>query len=126
MSATVEIVNTGNVRLSGHVEVTVSGPFGMLARSVRGASVDDLLPGQSLRDDLVVDGVWPSGRLEVEVRFVTTGSVGQELTTDDVDGPVATATVWAIPWLALLFVIAAVVVAVVVLRRRRKREPPVR
>jgi hypothetical protein len=82
--------------------------------------VEDLLPGQALSDEVVVEGVWPLVRLDVEARFVPTGSVGQTLDGLTMDDPSASASVWALPWLLVVVVVAGV--GSIVLRWLRRRE----
>jgi hypothetical protein len=58
--------NPGNIRLQSHPTITVSGPFGELAK-VTPKDLPELLPGQSGTFVAMVESVFPSGPLTVTV-----------------------------------------------------------
>ncbi|MDG4772880.1 DUF916 domain-containing protein [Solwaraspora sp. WMMD792] len=114
--------NTGNVRLTGRPELTVAGPFGLAGRSVTGDPLPEILPGDSFRTTIRVDGVPPMFRLGARL------TVAPVAVTDEVLDP-APATVtresglWAVPWpqLVILLVIGLAGWLITARRRRARR-----
>ncbi|MFY1698194.1 WxL protein peptidoglycan domain-containing protein [Solwaraspora sp. WMMA2101] len=114
--------NTGNVRLAGRPELTVTGPFGLAGRSVAADPLPEILPGDSFRTTIRVDGVPPMFRLGARLTLAPTA------VTDEVLDP-APATVtrevglWAVPWphLVILLVIGLAGWLAVARRRRARR-----
>ncbi|WP_144679407.1 DUF916 domain-containing protein [Cellulosimicrobium sp. TH-20] len=124
-TVTFTVTNEGNARVAPATAVRVSGPFGLGATSATDVDVPELLPGSSVERTVEVDGVWPLGR---EVATLTVGGEVVPLpgTVPDpevvVPGVVATATTWAVPWVALgLLVLVALLVVWRVRARRRAR-----
>jgi len=110
--------NTGNLRLSGAVAVTVTGPFGLAERTVRGEPIEDLLPGHATTGEVRLPGVVALGRHRVTVTVTPTASADQAVTGSV---PVATrsTTLWLVP--VLIPVVAAILVGVTFRRYRRRR-----
>ena len=118
MTVTYTLTNTGNIRLGVEPAARVSSLFGLLAQSADGARVDELLPGSSVEQSIVVDDVWPLVLDSVTVSAPAVAAIGRD------DPGIATATgsafVWAIPW-ALLAILVLLVGGWLLLRRRRSR-----
>jgi hypothetical protein len=117
MSVTYTVHNTGNVTLGAVVDVTVAGLLGATAKGREG-SVGILLPGNEVRQTVVVPGVWPQFRESIKVvahpRLTSSGSA-----PGLVDASAETSVV-VVPWgLLLLVVLAGIVGLTVWLVRRR-------
>jgi hypothetical protein len=65
VAVTYTVSNTGNLRMGFKPSITVTGPWGVGARTVRDESVAELLPGNFRTFHTIVHGVWPMGRLNV-------------------------------------------------------------
>ncbi|MBI1378683.1 MAG: DUF916 domain-containing protein [Frankiales bacterium] len=125
MSVTYTVRNTGNVKLGAVVDTTVAGLLGATAKGPEG-SVGILLPGNEVRQTVVVPGVWPQFRESVKVvahpRLTSTDSAPG---LSDASGETS---VLAVPWsllLLLLLVLAGIVgLAVWLVRRRGGGGPP--
>lgn len=118
---TYRVRNTGNVRVVARPTVAAGGPFAWRARSIDGAALPELLPGESFSVTTELPGVVPAFWLRGELSVVATspelrgGASAPLLARAN-----GSATFWAVPWSALaIVVIVALVVAVVVWRRRR-------
>ncbi|WP_454042401.1 WxL protein peptidoglycan domain-containing protein [Cellulosimicrobium sp. Marseille-Q8652] len=114
--------NEGNTRVAPATSVRVTGPFGLAGGSAASVDAPELLPGSSVERTVEVDGVRPL------VRLGATLTVGGEVvplpgTVPDpevvVPGVTASASTWAVPWVALGLVV--LVVALVVWRVRARR-----
>lgn len=124
VATTFDMVNDGNTRLSVSGTVSAAGS----SRAFGSHESDDrveLLPGDARTISVVLDDVWPTVRVPVDVRtHVETASADGEwstLATSPVSGSTST---WAIPWsqLAVLAGLALIVGAFGVQRgRHRKR-----
>ncbi|QOC92502.1 WxL protein peptidoglycan domain-containing protein [Micromonospora craniellae] len=122
VTAEVTVRNTGNVRLTGQPELTVTGPFGLAGRVETGERLPEILPGDSYRTSIRLDGVPPLFRLQATL------TVAPEAVTDEVLDP-APRTVthrvglWAPPWphLVILLLLGAAIWLTVVRRRHRQR-----
>jgi hypothetical protein len=53
------VKNTGNLRVDVHQKVTITGPFGIKLGTIQGPSIANVLPGQSVQEQLHQDGVAP-------------------------------------------------------------------
>ena len=115
------VVNVGNVRLAGHQQVTVEGPFGWVLKRRAQADVPELLPGGSVSGQLHLNGVLPTVRVSSVVSVHPFSKQG----TLRPPPPTATAssTVWAIPWLLLLVLALVIGWGIHRYRRRRSRRP---
>jgi hypothetical protein len=117
------VSNTGNVNLSlVDQSVSVSGLFGSKWR-VGLPTIPLLLPGSSVPESVVVNGVWPEFLLHV-----TETADPRTLPGSTVPGLAAvtsTTSVWAIPWV-LLVIIVLIALALFLLLRARSRRRAVR
>ncbi|WP_438352662.1 WxL protein peptidoglycan domain-containing protein [Microbacterium sp. CJ88] len=118
--------NTGNVRLSADQAVHLAGPFGMLG--VDASSMDaapELLPGETWRTTVTVEGVFPAFALWATASLVPHAASDLVAAGSPADYPVieGSAVTAAVPWalLVVLLLVAAAVVGVVLLTRRRRR-----
>lgn len=109
------LTNTGNVRTLGHETVTVSGPAGLGAVEAR-VIVDELMPGNSLSREVVLDGVWPLVRLTAQVDVAPEAVAGEVAPVVGSSG-----TGWSVPWVQLAILLVLLVVAVWIGLRRASR-----
>jgi hypothetical protein len=116
---TYRVTNSGNTVWSGVPTVTVSGPFGLLSRSVVEAPVERLLPGSSVERTVAVSGVASLVVLEAEAVVVPAAEVA-----DPFDAATGSAYFWAVPWLWAV-IIAAIWVGRWLWKRRSKRGGPI-
>lgn len=118
-TVTYTLHNTGNVVVSAQAAASVTGPFGTLRASGRAAAPPQLLPGESWQVRVPVHDVAPSVRLSATASVVplVTDASGS---TSPLPTVTATAHGWAVPWTALVVLLALVAAVVLVLRRRRR------
>jgi hypothetical protein len=104
VSVSYVVRNTGNVNLSGHQKVTVSGMFG--AKHIAVADVPLLLPGESAPVRVSVGNVWPQVIVKGAVHVTPIAQPGE------LDPPLVTSsastTVWAVPWSLMVIVVVLV------------------
>lgn len=100
------LTNTGNVRTLGHETVTVSGPAGLGSVEAT-VIVDELMPGNALSREVVLDGIWPLVRLTAQVDVAPEAVAGEVAPVVGASG-----TAWSVPWVqsAILLVLVAVAV----------------
>lgn len=111
--------NRGNVRLAVAPSVSVAGPFGLLTRGATGTTVDELLPGGTVRMSTTVPGVWALVRHDVRVDAVASAARGG---ADPGLGTVTgRAVLWAVPWFAIGVLVLLVLLVVLARLRRRRR-----
>jgi MYXO-CTERM domain-containing protein len=120
MTVNYSVRNVGNVRLAAHQSVEVSAPFGITLKTVHLPNLPELLPGAKVTRVATVNGVLPLLRLTTTVRLVPYSTSGKIPTPDPVSG---SSSVWAIPWLWLLALLA--VGLYVWWRRSRRPAAPV-
>lgn len=121
-TVTYTVTNTGNVRLTGTQQVTVTGLFGWGSRTVKLTDLPEILPGQSITIAGEVDGVWPLLRMSTDVSLQPANP--PPFANDPSPSPAsARVTVWAMPWpeLALLALLGLGVGAKIWQRRRARR-----
>jgi hypothetical protein len=101
--------NTGNVRLSGSQEVTITGLFGIPLATVHPATLQQILPGDSVRIVAHLTGVFPAGPLDLHVKVTPTEVPGSPHLTVPMAAGAYSVSMWATPWsqLALLILLAA-------------------
>jgi hypothetical protein len=115
------IRNSGNAIVTAQQAASVSGPFGSFR--VRAAAVDDspeLLPGDSWKVEVPVDGVLPTVRVAATVTLtpIVTDASG---TITPLPAVESTTHAWAMPWSALVLLLLLVALAVLAVRARRRR-----
>lgn len=116
VTATYRIRNTGNVRLTGRPELTVSGLFGLGRRTAATEQLPEILPGGEITTTVRAGGVWPLVRLSADLQLVP-----EPINAPGADAPTTTdhTSLWALPWPQLaVIVLAAALVWLAVLRRR--------
>ncbi|HEY3608834.1 MAG TPA: DUF916 domain-containing protein [Pseudonocardiaceae bacterium] len=115
--------NTGNVRLSGNQEVTVTGLFGIPLATVHPASLPQVLPGDSVRVVAHLSGVFPAGPLDVRVKVTPVEVPGSPHLTVPPAAGAYSVSIWATPWaqLALLILLVAAAFGVRWWLRGRRR-----
>jgi hypothetical protein len=119
-TATFTVTNPGNIRLSSHATMSISGPFGNTIATLKPVDLPEILPGQKATFTAKFPKVFPEVALTVHIELTPFPDplqpVGQV-----VPGTSGSGYAWAIPWILLLIVL--VVVAIVAglwwLRRRR-------
>jgi len=117
LSVRYTLTNSGNVRVGVDPSVRAGGPFGLLARTVSGPTIDELLPGASVDQTVEVPNVWPLVLDSVVVSATAVAAPGRD------DPGIGTVTgsghAWAVPW-ALLAIVLLLVGGWLLLRRRRR------
>ncbi|SNY65426.1 WxL protein peptidoglycan domain-containing protein [Paractinoplanes atraurantiacus] len=116
------IHNVGNAVETAQQGVQITGPFGLFkAETTKIADPPELLPGESWKVSVPVEGVTAAILLDATVTLVPqlTDASGS---TSSLDKVTATAHGWAWPWtlLALVVALIALIVAAVVLTRRNR------
>ena len=118
VTATVQLENTGNTRLS--ITGSASAGTGTAVFPTDGEPIGDLLPGDVRRITVPIDGAWPSVLLRGELDPQAAALDGTSPTAE----PAAISfRTWAVPWPQLIVLIALVllVLAVIDTRRRGRR-----
>lgn len=118
---TYTINNTGNAILSAQQAASVSGPFGWLrTKAGKSAAPQQLLPGESWKMSVRVEGVTPAVRLAATATLtpLITDASGS---TTSLEPVVATTHGWAIPWTLWLLVVALIAVVAGAIRVTRHR-----
>ncbi|BCB84701.1 hypothetical protein Psuf_020140 [Phytohabitans suffuscus] len=100
--------NTGNVRLSGTQAVSVTSPLGTEAVTTP-ATLEQLLPGDSVRVTARLAGVLPAGPLKAHVTVTPVQVPTAPAVPEPLQPSAQTVGLWATPWpqLVLLLVLAA-------------------
>lgn len=119
-SVTYTVRNTGNVRLQGRQQVTVSTPWGSTVDAKVNGELPELLPGNAIQLTAEVASVLPAGWLTAKVALEPAVAPGdQKLRVADV---AATSTFAAVPWVPLAVLLS--LIGLVVFRRYRRRKRP--
>lgn len=100
--------NAGNTVQSPRARVELMTALGTASR--RTFTINQLLPGNSLRYSLDFPGISVFGHLRAEVQIRGARA-----------GATASASVWSVPWALIVVIVVGLVVLVVVLVRRRRR-----
>ncbi|WP_018684228.1 WxL protein peptidoglycan domain-containing protein [Actinokineospora enzanensis] len=111
--------NIGNVRLGGRQRVTVETPWGSGTSADNLKDLPELLPGNSIRQHVVIPGVLPAGWLDGLVHIEPVAPPGPQPQAQTVE---ASVTVLAVPWLVLIILLLVVALTVFLLWRRRRRK----
>ena len=117
---TFEVTNEGNTRVS--IAGGASAGTGAAAFPAEGERLGELLPGDTRRVSVAVDGVWPTLRLPGRLQ-VAPGVAALDGTTAEAEPVEVTFVTWAPPWPQLLVLIglALLVYAVIGGRRHGRR-----
>ena len=123
MRVSYTLTNSGNLRIGVAPTVQASGPFGALARSADGVTIDELLPGASVEQVVTVPGVAPLLLDSVSVSATALAVPGRD--APGIAPAHASTFTWAVPW-AFLALLALLVGGGLLLRHRRRsaRTPP--
>lgn len=116
-----DLVNTGNVRVSGEATLEITGPLGLWGRTVELGTIPEILPGNQIHVTASARDVPPLIMLThgVQVRLV---AVGQDELTDLPEPQPQYARAAAMPWLWLLILLGVVgLVSYLAQGRRRAR-----
>jgi hypothetical protein len=117
-TVTYEIANTGNVRFSATQELQLHSMLGGSGKAPKLAGVPELLPGNSITQQVKVSGVWPGVRLTATVVLVPAPSPQFPIPTL---APIrAHHSSWAIPWMLLLLLILIALAVFFFVKRRRR------
>ncbi|GGJ18802.1 WxL protein peptidoglycan domain-containing protein [Paenarthrobacter histidinolovorans] len=119
---TVELENTGNVRLSVDPSTMVNDARWPAAGTEEARTLE-LLPGDRRTVSIHVPHVWPLGILTLPVT-VSQGVVAPDGATQALDPVQESVTLWAIPWpqLAILVAVMLLFAGLFLGRKRRKKE----
>ncbi len=118
-SATVSytVQNTGNIRLAGSQTVSVTGPFGV-ASKLHLSNLPTVLPGDSVRITAQPRGLFPAGPMTAHVHLTPANPAGAPVLTVPLASTTGAASLFAVPWTLLLFVILVAGAGYGVLRAR--------
>lgn len=116
---TMTLTNTGNMRIGGTADVTITGPFGIGMDATRTIELPEILPGATVQVSGRIEDVPPAGLLTATVTLDPTSSGDG----GDVAGThTASGIAWAVPWVVLVVVLAVLaIIAFVWVRIRRLR-----
>ncbi|MFJ6537995.1 WxL protein peptidoglycan domain-containing protein [Paenarthrobacter sp. NPDC091711] len=119
---TVDLENTGNVRLSVDPRAMVNDAQWPAAGTEEARTLE-LLPGDRRTVSIHVPGVWPLGIMTLPVT-VSQGVIAPDGSTQALDPVQESVTLWAIPWpqLAILVALLLLFAGLFWGRRRRKKE----
>ncbi|GAA3212441.1 hypothetical protein ACFP63_09585 [Oerskovia jenensis] len=115
------VANEGNVRLGADTQVTSAGLFGWNARDVVAPAQREVLPGQEASGTVVLDGVWPLGKVSGDLT-TTPLVVGDDVVEVALAPATGSYAAWTLPWVQLGTVLVLVGAVLAVLRARRRRE----
>ncbi|MDR7381747.1 hypothetical protein [Promicromonospora iranensis] len=116
-----ELENTGNTRLNARPEISLSGPFGLGDRTLRGDEIVEIAPGETRHGTVRFRDAWPLLAYDVSV-VAQPLPISDELSFAGVERASARTTVLAMPWPQLLvLVLAALLTTWSVWRRRREK-----
>jgi hypothetical protein len=120
------VQNTGNIRLAGSQRVSVTGPFGMTA-SIAPKLLATILPGDSVQFTATLHELYPAGPLTAHVQVSPGAPGGEPALATPMAMVTGTASLFAVPWAALVVLILLIGGAVgwrrwVVYRQRRLNE----
>lgn len=119
---TVDLENTGNVRLSVDPSTMVNDARWPAAGTEEARTLE-LLPGDRRTVSIHVPQVWPLGMMTLPVT-VSQGVIAPDGTTQSLDPVQESVTLWAIPWpqLAVLVALLLLFAGLFLGRKRRKKE----
>jgi hypothetical protein len=103
-SVSYTVTNTGNVRQSGAQLVSVTGPFGQ-GSSVHPPILPTVLPGDSVRVTVTVPGLFPDGPMNATVKLTPGWPKLTIPLSQSAPAASASASLFAIPWSLLGFIL---------------------
>ena len=99
--------NAGNTRIRGAQQLDVGGPLGLFNQTVKPEDLPELLPGTTVVHTEVVHDVTPAFLVSARLTITPLAAPGA---TDALPPPVVRdVSVWTIPWVPLLWLVALVV-----------------
>ncbi|WP_188757328.1 COG1470 family protein [Microbacterium album] len=117
-----EVSNTGNTRLRAQPEISLSGPFGIAARTITGEQIGEIAPGETRRGVVRVPSVWPLFTYDVTLH-AQPEAVSDDLDFDEAAPATAQATFLAMPWSQLATLgVGALLLTWTVWRRRHEKQ----
>jgi hypothetical protein len=119
VTVTYVVSNTGNVALGGRQNVWVTGLFGTKSRAKSPPNIPLLIPGSSLKERVVVPGVFPAFLEHAHVSIYPLIIPGTTLPPTKSFS--AQTSFFAIPWILVAIVAAFVLVVIGWIWRRRRR-----
>ena len=122
LAVSYQVRNEGNVRLTGHQRVRVSGPLGIGAKTQDGKDLPDLLPGNTMTVDTTVQCVRPTLRVNATATVNPVPLPGD--TSPGVPSVIARSGLWALPWIGLGMLLVLLVLGGLYLRKRRRERQP--
>lgn len=119
VTATFELANVGNTRISAEGNVTAgTGEAGFPGESDQ---IGELLPGDTRQATVTIDGTWPTFFAPGEL-VVTPTAAALDGTAPEADKVAVDLGVWAMPWPQLLVIVAlALIIIALTWNRRRGR-----
>lgn len=114
--------NDGNVRLGSVQDVTVAGLIPGVSTLDESAFAEqrEVLPRQTRVVTGTIEGVWPWGRLDVQVTSLN-APVGEDVIPVAVEASSATVAIAAVPWSQVVVVLLLALVVWLLVRRARRR-----
>lgn len=112
--------NSGNTRLSATTTLTISGPLGVLARTVEGESVAEMAPGETRTFRVEVPRMWALGFASVQLS-VQPDPVPADAGMEPMSAVDRSVTFAAIPWSQIILAVAAALLIWWWLRTSRRR-----
>ncbi|WP_159703293.1 DUF916 domain-containing protein [Arthrobacter sp. 18067] len=117
---TVDLENTGNVRLSVDPSAMVNDARWPAAGTDEARSLE-LLPGDRRTVSIHVPNVWPLGIMTLPL-MVSQGVIAPDGSTQPVDPVQESVALWAIPWPQLAILVALLLLFAGLFRGRRRRQ----
>ena len=119
-TVTANIVNDGNIRLTGAYSVFINGPSGLKLKESDQFTLPEILPGQSHEIEVNVGGIW--SLFQVEAALELTPLDNSLRIIDPMKPSYASDSVIAIPWLfVIVFLILLTAICLIIYRQRQKR-----
>jgi hypothetical protein len=115
------VVNTGNVALSARQAVRVDGLLSTSAAAAALPDVVQVLPGDDVQFSTVVDGVWPTLRVNAVVTLDP--YAGTPEAPEQFPSVSSSTATWAIPWTLIALAIALIGLGYWWARRSRRPAP---
>jgi hypothetical protein len=108
LDVTYTVHNTGNERLNLSQDVRVTGFFGFTLARAHAKTLTDLLPGATYQATLHLNHVFPAGLMKLHIDGVPSEPAGMPIGQTTPENVAFGVSMWATPWLLLLFVVGLV------------------